>query len=159
MVPKWSRDDLGLFKHHFPLNFQEMEIPKWGRRPKAAAPTLGGRPEAALCISQKLEGKLCSNGPRSSRDHFGTISTQFFDHCLTMSSGKVQNHFCYHFREISQMCICRGHASRNKAACQSILIHVAIEITDLQTLHQSGKLCPALPFGRFFLMLVDESAA
>ena len=73
MVNKWSRGDLGPFKHHFRFGFWEIEIPKWGRWPEAAAPTLGGRPKAALSISQKPKRKWCLNGPRSPRDHFSTI--------------------------------------------------------------------------------------
>ena len=73
MVKKWSREDLGPFKHNFRLGFLQIEGAAFGRPPKVGAAAFGRRPHFGISIYRKPERKWCLNGPRSSRDHFFTI--------------------------------------------------------------------------------------
>ena len=73
MTKKWSRGDLGQFKHNFRSGFWEIERAAFGRPPKVGAAAFGRRSHFGFSISQKPERKWCLNGPRSPRDHFLTI--------------------------------------------------------------------------------------
>ena len=73
MDKKWSREDLGPFKHHFRSGFWQIEGAASGRPPKVGAAASGRRPHFGISICQKPKRKWCLNGPRSPRDHFLTI--------------------------------------------------------------------------------------
>ena len=70
---KWSRGDLGPFKHHFRFGFWQIERAAYGRPPKVGAAASGRRLHFGISIYQKHKREWCLNGPKSPRDHFLTI--------------------------------------------------------------------------------------